>query len=131
MKKIIGIFLCAIMIVSCGPSKEELDAQKERAKITADSISTALIKVLEDSTEPEVKETTSNRLTFYNASDFKLVPGKIIKWAPSDDAVIDEGFKTDKFFKCWVHLQQEDGSVKVMEVDEFAWRNLYTGDILK
>ena len=60
----------------------------------------------------------------------KLSSGKEVQY-PSDDAVIEEGFKTDKFFKCWVHLQQEDGSVKVMEVDEFAWRNLYTGDILK
>ena len=127
MKKIIGIILCATMIVSCGPSKEELDA---RNKYIADSISASIVSRLEETSEPEVKETTK-RLTFYNASDFKLVPGKIIKWAPSDDAVIEEGFKTDKFFKCWVHLQQEDGSVKVMEVDEFAWRNLYTGDILK
>lgn len=130
MKKIIGIFLCAIMIVSCGPSREEIESAIARRHAIADSISASIVSRLEETSEPEVKETTK-RLTFYNASDFKLVPGKIIKWAPSDDAVIEEGFKTDKFFKCWVHLQQEDGSVKVMEVDEFAWRNLYTGDILK
>ena len=124
MKKIIGIILIASMFASCGPSEEELEYRQKQ-------INDSVAAIVVEPEVAEVKEVIPKRPTFYNASDFKLVPGTIIKWAPNDDDKIEEGFKTDKFFKCWVHLQQEDGSVKVMEVDEFAWRNLYTGDVLK
>lgn len=131
MKKII-LSLSVFLVVACGPTREELEARNKFIKDSTASVTEAVrLDSISMASFEEVKEEVPERQAYYNAIDFKLIPGTIVKWAPGDDAVIEEGFKNDKFFKCWVHIQQIDGSVKVMPVDEFTWHNLYTGDVLK
>lgn len=123
MKKyLLLIGVIAVIFSACGPSKEELErrelARQDSIKTVADSAKTKSVKAP----------------AYYSASDFGLVPGKIIRWTAgdgiADDQILDAE-KEGKTFTIYVHIQQEDGTIKVMQASTYAWDNLYEGDMLK
>ena len=119
------IYLLPIMfLLSCGPSAEEIETMK---KIKADSIAAIQPVIVEEVIQqPKIQ-------AYFTASDFNLIPGKIVGWAPTDE-VIEEfksngGDKADR--EIYIHIQSETGKITIMECDVKAWINLHTGDILK
>jgi hypothetical protein len=121
MKLLLGLLLATSVLTSCGPSREELEAREKfmSDSIQALGIDTTLVKV------------SDGKVGYYYASDFGLVPGKVIRWMPNDDEVIEAGFERDDDYEVYIHILQSDGSVKVMKSTKYAWRNLYTGDVLR
>lgn len=119
MKLLLLIPLLAL--ISCGPSIEEIEA-REKAK--ADSIKkvTQVVQV----SVPKIEK-------YFLASDFALIPGKIVGWAPLDNEIeswrCSGGDNPDGTI--YIHIQDETGKVTVMICDYRAWVNLHTGDILK
>ena len=120
IKILLGLLLTTLVLTSCGPSREELMA---REKMRADS--------LQALTTDTLVKVSDGKVGYYYASDFGLVPGKVIRWMPNDDEVIEAGFERDDDYEVYIHILQSDGSVKVMKSTKYAWRNLYTGDVLR
>lgn len=129
MKKLLGIFVILISLTSCGPSAAEKKKMEEKrrdslAAIRDESTSSNVIA------EPNVNVSHSHGSKCYLASDFGLVPGVIVRWAPSDETLnaVPEG---QTYPDIWVHVLQPNGIVKIIKTDEVVWKNLYTGDTLK
>ena len=128
MKTLILVF--SLFLVSCGPSKEELDSYYKNRK-EADSIKLVGEQIEIDYNRISKKEIKKPK--YYLANQFNLITGTIIHWAPSNDEIFtwkyNGGSKPNR--KIYVHIQDNDGMVRVMECNYFTWLNLHTGDILK
>lgn len=123
-------FWLFLFFQSCGPSAEQrkymeihhtdtipTDAQM-RGDVEPVSIPVASVS------EPVDPDKVPNHT--YDANDFGLIPGVIVRWVPR--SIPDE--YTD-FPIVFIHIRQENGITKIMRADQNIWTNLNTGDTLR
>ena len=68
---------------------------------------------------------------YYSAAEFSLPSGKIVRYAPDDDQVLEIWKTGTPFPTVFIHIQNDTGLIQVRKVTYFAWKNLYVGDNLK
>lgn len=150
----IGLFILSTIIflfTRCGPSKEEMEVQKKYPYLTSKEIN--ILRNHEDCGEEcdYIKELQNINLkinkangeiihkilenkyknkktNYYSALELELPVGKVVKFAPSTDEAIELNFEVGD--RVYIHILQEDGSIKIVECNEKNWINLYAGDIL-
>lgn len=118
--KILFIILILIILSTfwgcAGPSL----AETERIKITP-----------QDSLKPTpVSSTPTNKWknNTYNASDFGLVPGVVVRWVPDE---LPKDITINTFPEVHIHIKQNDGVTKVFLCTFDMWQQLLTNDTLR
>lgn len=122
MKQI--LLLSLILLASCGPSKEEVEA---REKFRADSIEKLLLSKEVKPEEPKVEEQPK----YYLAAEYGLPAGKVIRYSPSSDFIADHSDGGTVNEQIYVHIQFEDGHVSTYPVEYKTWLVLREPAILK
>jgi hypothetical protein len=78
-----------------------------------------------------VQEQKPRVIAYYRCFDFGLPAGTVIRFSPSDNSLDalseDEARKKD----IYIHIQQDDGSIRVEKCTYETWIKLCIGDILK
>lgn len=132
MKTIVVIL--SLFLIACGPSKEELEAKLKRQADSTDAIN-ALVASQKAETEKQEKIVREIKPRYFLANQFDLIPGTIVGWAPTDEAIgnwkVDEANGIEPKGKIYVHIQDTYGMITVMRCSYKAWLNLHTGDILR
>lgn len=125
------IGLCVLVsLVSCGPSKAEIEMLEIERQARVDSA------IRQDSlTDAQLNQIQVEQATdYYIASDFNLIPGIIVGWAP-DEEVIQTWICSVRDGTIYVHIQDSNGggAIKAIECDYKTWVNLHnsTVNILK
>jgi hypothetical protein len=89
-------------------------------------------KTVSVTTVHEQKPEQPKVVPYYRCYDFGLPAGKVVGYSPSNDFIaslsIEEGMKLPDIF---IHIRQDDGSVRVEKVTYQTWLKLGEGDILK
>ena len=134
MKNIILIAISCLALISCGPSKEEIEARQRAIQDSIDAAQPSIDaeKRAADSIAQVAKNIEYRRQKgYYLASEFGLVPGIVVDWSPQDDDYIQQQLDAGKPLKIYIHIRQDDGAIRVLECDERTWHNIHTNDILK
>jgi len=130
MKKTILYSLFIIPIYSCGPCLEEKKFI-EQAKLDSITLERERLNEIEknDSSEP----ISSNQNSYYLASDFGLIPGEVVTFAPDNETVSEMkcagGENPDT--QIFIQIKEASGKITVLPCDYKTWLNLSEGAILK
>lgn len=113
------------LLSGCGPSAEEMAA---REQVKQDSIAQATLDAV---TKPIATTTNADNTPAhtYNASDFNLPVGIVVRWMPR--TIPDDVDGDSNFPEVYIHIKQADGIVRISRANWNIWQNLVTGDTLK
>lgn len=118
------IVVIGISLVACGPTAEEM-YQQEQQRQQQDALKDTLVVVPTVNGRPDWHQARH----IYNASDFGLVPGVIVRWYP--EGIDEEDLTEDKFPEAYIHIKTPDGTVKVLRANSYIWKQLNTYDTLR
>ncbi len=112
------------LLSGCGPSAEEMAAQAQAVK---DSI--AAVKEMTAAEKITVTDPNITPPHTYNASDFGLPSGIVVRWVPR--TIADDVDGESNFPEVYIHIKGADGVIKISRANWNIWQNLITGDTLR
>lgn len=115
--KILFIILILMILTACfscaGPSLAEIEQYQQDSLKAARPVT------------PTNKKWLNNT---YNASDFGLVPGVVVRWVPDE---LPNNITPETFPVVTIHIKQSDGVTKALPCTYDMWQQLLTGDTLR
>jgi len=130
MKNII-LILCTVLL-SCGPSAEERLWMKlhHTDTIPTDAQLKDIPKpVPQEILTSDVPDSNIKPNNTYDANDFGLIPGIIVRWVPN--SLPDDHPIGDNFPSVFIHIRNNEGITKIFKADQNIWTNLDTYDTLR